>query len=894
MKLFISYSSLDENEARSLYKFLIKHKLDVWFDKESLLPGQNWTIEINKAIKKSDIFILLLSSNSVDRKGYFQKEMKIAKSVLDKLPDDHIYFLPIRIDNCSIPEDISNIHWIDLFPDSEFGLRKIINAIEFQKKKSKSIQEDPKSTVESGMEDDFVERENINASQSNAEKLKEVFFNEKNLLIDIIDSQHFKIFNDLETYYLDIHRGAHEIIITFQILNIGNRKLRIKQISAEYSQNMNDNSFFKFEEYKFMELCPNNSKVFHFKLFVNSLIQQNIKEVKLIFEYLLYDNRKWKKRFEIRYIKLIISDIKKGYLLVIDFGTCNSICAAIKDRNHLDCIDWKNPKDLYNKIIIDLGRIAERNRKIPSAIKYFIEENKDPGYTIGMEAKINYFSGDINCFCSLKKHLGDSSKKHIIFKEKSISEYSSNKLTFDYLTLLKKKIEEAYGYYFDNVIFTYPSNFSLSKLKSFDSIINKIMPQESQYELINKSIAKAMFYICQIKGKYRLMIYDFCRESIDITYLFVSNTSELVIELIDTDHVANFGGDNVTEAIAKILLNELKAEGSSGFIYKDNKWGKIYKDEAVSNYQRIWSFSDYLKDDIFQREYCSQEMPLLYIYNKVDDKIEQKHFRFSIQRNQIYKVIYSSIDNSFSIVEKILLNSKNIDHKKLHCYCYFSGMSSRIPLVKQIFDAYSKGLRPKYNTATEEIDFITYDKAAPIKLFKHNYNDIISKKGYTKASATLGAALFYANLLENPYAPNITLKGLDKRTITRIGMKEIHFINQLFIEWIPRYRKYVEEDRAVNLDENSVKSCDACEIRDYSFSFFRGKHKKKIVLYEHLRHNNNFSENDCLSIGEYILTIPNNDIEKIDGKLMIVITENYNVIVKGKINNDWIIATEIL
>jgi len=90
-----------------------------------------------KDAKKSDIFIWLLSSNSVDRKGYFQKEMKIAMSVLDELPDDHIYFLPIRIDSCSIPEDISNIHCIDLFSDSEFGLRKIINAIEFQKKRAR-------------------------------------------------------------------------------------------------------------------------------------------------------------------------------------------------------------------------------------------------------------------------------------------------------------------------------------------------------------------------------------------------------------------------------------------------------------------------------------------------------------------------------------------------------------------------------------------------------------------------------------------------------------------------------------------------------------------------------------------------------------------------------------
>jgi hypothetical protein len=52
-----------------------------WFDEESLLAGQNWKNTITQAINKSKYFIALLSSNSVNKRGYIQ--IKDESALLD-------------------------------------------------------------------------------------------------------------------------------------------------------------------------------------------------------------------------------------------------------------------------------------------------------------------------------------------------------------------------------------------------------------------------------------------------------------------------------------------------------------------------------------------------------------------------------------------------------------------------------------------------------------------------------------------------------------------------------------------------------------------------------------------------------------------------------------------
>jgi hypothetical protein len=47
--------------VRTLYARLTKDGVDAWFDKANLLPGQDWKLEIEKAVREADVVVFCLS-----------------------------------------------------------------------------------------------------------------------------------------------------------------------------------------------------------------------------------------------------------------------------------------------------------------------------------------------------------------------------------------------------------------------------------------------------------------------------------------------------------------------------------------------------------------------------------------------------------------------------------------------------------------------------------------------------------------------------------------------------------------------------------------------------------------------------------------------------------------
>ena len=133
-KLFISYGREDLASAERLYRQLKKLTgIEPWFDRIHLLPGVSWKPAIRKAIRESDYFLALLSSSSVKRRGYVQKERKDALAILDEFPEDQPYLIPIRLDECELrSEKLCEIQYVDLFRGWNRGLQKILSTINSQ------------------------------------------------------------------------------------------------------------------------------------------------------------------------------------------------------------------------------------------------------------------------------------------------------------------------------------------------------------------------------------------------------------------------------------------------------------------------------------------------------------------------------------------------------------------------------------------------------------------------------------------------------------------------------------------------------------------------------------------------------------------------------------------
>lgn len=126
-RVFLSYAKEDVRRVRTLYKKLMEGGLDVWFDENSIEPGDNWDQVAVKAIHDSDYFIAVLSSRSVNKRGFVQKEIREALTILDTYPPGDVYLIPVRLDKCSpTHERLRGLHWVDLYKGWSGGVDKIL------------------------------------------------------------------------------------------------------------------------------------------------------------------------------------------------------------------------------------------------------------------------------------------------------------------------------------------------------------------------------------------------------------------------------------------------------------------------------------------------------------------------------------------------------------------------------------------------------------------------------------------------------------------------------------------------------------------------------------------------------------------------------------------------
>jgi hypothetical protein len=130
LQVFLCHSSSDKPAVRELYERLQADGFKPWLDEEDLMPGQEWQIEIPKAIHNSDVCIVCLSQGSIDKRGYVQKEIRFALDAADELPPGSIYIIPLRLEECELPERLSRYQYADLFLPK--GYVKLLSSLNFR------------------------------------------------------------------------------------------------------------------------------------------------------------------------------------------------------------------------------------------------------------------------------------------------------------------------------------------------------------------------------------------------------------------------------------------------------------------------------------------------------------------------------------------------------------------------------------------------------------------------------------------------------------------------------------------------------------------------------------------------------------------------------------------
>jgi hypothetical protein len=126
LKVFLCHAHSDAATVHDVFHFLKMQGVDAWLDKEKLLPGADWDLEIRKAVRASDVVVICLSKK-FNEAGYRQKEVYIALDAAMFQPQGEIFIIPTRLEVCDVPENLSKWHRVDLFEDD--GRQKLIYAL---------------------------------------------------------------------------------------------------------------------------------------------------------------------------------------------------------------------------------------------------------------------------------------------------------------------------------------------------------------------------------------------------------------------------------------------------------------------------------------------------------------------------------------------------------------------------------------------------------------------------------------------------------------------------------------------------------------------------------------------------------------------------------------------
>jgi hypothetical protein len=127
LNVFLCHASDDKPAVRELYQKLQRDGFDPWLDEEALLPGQDWKNEISKAVRNSDAVLVCLSEDSIAKTGYVQKEIRVALDVADEQPEGAIFIIPVKLEDCNVPDRLSAWHWVNL--DDAGGYERLVAAL---------------------------------------------------------------------------------------------------------------------------------------------------------------------------------------------------------------------------------------------------------------------------------------------------------------------------------------------------------------------------------------------------------------------------------------------------------------------------------------------------------------------------------------------------------------------------------------------------------------------------------------------------------------------------------------------------------------------------------------------------------------------------------------------
>src|SRR5436309_6416268 len=128
ISLFISYAHADSAFVDRLEADLQKEGFDPWVDRQRLAGGQRWRRELQDAVKRAQVLLIVLSPDAVASQNVqieYDYVLELGKVVI-----------PLYYRQCDIPMELRTIQWIDFRHSYEQGSQKLVHVLRRQQKEA--------------------------------------------------------------------------------------------------------------------------------------------------------------------------------------------------------------------------------------------------------------------------------------------------------------------------------------------------------------------------------------------------------------------------------------------------------------------------------------------------------------------------------------------------------------------------------------------------------------------------------------------------------------------------------------------------------------------------------------------------------------------------------------
>jgi hypothetical protein len=141
-QICLCYAREDRQKVESLYQQLSDAGFRPWMDIKNILPGEKWQRSIQHALQQSQFFLACVSLTSVIKRSYLRRELREALEKRQEMLDSDIYLIPVRLEECEIPEELREHQGVDLF--EEDGWTRLVEALQAgMERRGEGIQQKP-------------------------------------------------------------------------------------------------------------------------------------------------------------------------------------------------------------------------------------------------------------------------------------------------------------------------------------------------------------------------------------------------------------------------------------------------------------------------------------------------------------------------------------------------------------------------------------------------------------------------------------------------------------------------------------------------------------------------------------------------------------------------------